>query len=562
MSQTPLPKIQIDTARDGDLNLSDHHPILITAGDILKVASYNVQLMPPVIATAENKKTPQDINDAVDKLSKYLASTEADVCCVQELFDNTANDLMIQRMHDKGYLATTRVGANQFLSFLNGGVCTFVKKKYAQDLTSDEYIFQNAIDYLVGADAIINKGVTHSSFTKAGVKHHIFNTHLQAFYSGREHYAEVALAQCVELKKFVEDQQRNGMIGPHDKILLCGDFNIPKPDSNEIHESGDKTLLYEKMRQMMGPQFIFLDYEPSKERTLSSNNSYNRGLMGKSDMDLNFDFAIVYNPAPKVFSSLLDCEPADIYCDIQLAISHYVRKHATLFASWLLSTDNEKELVQFEQEFSRLRKRADEIKKTGENPLDDQEWFLKAVKLLRGPGQSNLTNRLVEQKASSKATQLDVITLKEPLKFDLDSCKNAFDKLLYDLRVIHDEIRSTYVASPQGNEEIFIASLKLNHELLNAGEKFFEHPTNYTFSEFQDRCNKQLGSAKQAFAQYHGIWGKIHPIFQAIIGVIAAITLIPAFLVQMNTQYGFKKTFFQYPPTTVENFDPVHFLEI
>ncbi len=556
MSQMPLPLIEIDTTRTGQLNLSDHHPIVISAGDV-KVVSYNIQLMPTLLAKAEDKKTSQGISESVDKIATYLASTEVDVCCVQELFDNTANQLMQQRMREKGYVATQRVGANQFLSVLNGGVCTFVKEGIAHHLGSNEHIFQNSIDYFVGGDAIVNKGVNHTWFTKDGIKHHIFNTHLQAFYPDREHYTEIALAQCVELKKFIEDQKRNGNIGPDDKIMLCGDFNIPKPSRPEEAQ----TLWYAKMRQLMGPQFTFLDYAPSDEKTLSSRNSYNTNLEDNSDMDLNFDFAITYNPK---FKDLKHTEPADIYCDIQLAISHYVRKHATIFSGWLLSDDKKTELDKFNQEFADLRSAAEEIKEAGENPFDNQEWFLKAVKLLRGPRQSHdnpFTERevLPEVIAEPQEDLIDLPWDERDVTWDerdvtLELFKEKYGKLLNNLRGIHDEIHSSYISSPEKNEAIFMASLKLHHTLMNAGEKFFEHPTYRNFFELDETINKQLGIAKDVFSEYYGIWGKIHPIFKALLGLIAAAALLPVLLIEMNEKYGFRNTFFK-PNPTIKNFD-------
>jgi hypothetical protein len=51
------------------------------------------------------------------------------MCCVQELFDNTANQLMEAEMLKKGYVATDRVG-RESTSFFNGGARTFVKKNW------------------------------------------------------------------------------------------------------------------------------------------------------------------------------------------------------------------------------------------------------------------------------------------------------------------------------------------------------------------------------------------------------------------------------------------------
>ena len=238
----------------GQKDLSDHFPIIIHLYD-LKIVSYNLQFMPAVMGGVEGKKTIAEIQQAVDNFTGYFQEKAADVCCVQELFNNDANRLMEESMLAKGYVATERVGSKPLFAHLNGGVRTFVKKELAQDLMCYEQIYQNKIDYFFGGDALVNKGVTQTCFSKGGVKYHIFNTHLQAYYPDRPHYAEVTLAQCGEIKKFIKTQQSSGIIAADDKVILCGDFNIPKPGLDD-----EPNFLYEKMTRLMGSNFTFLDY--------------------------------------------------------------------------------------------------------------------------------------------------------------------------------------------------------------------------------------------------------------------------------------------------------------
>lgn len=136
--------------------------------------------MPTLISKAEGKKDKKGIAQSVNEISGYFSEQKADVCCVQELFNNTANALLEAEMQKIGYVATERVG-KAGLSIFNGGARIFIKKELAQQVTSDECIYKNKIDYLVGADALTNKGVVHNSFiNQDGTKTHILNTHLQA----------------------------------------------------------------------------------------------------------------------------------------------------------------------------------------------------------------------------------------------------------------------------------------------------------------------------------------------------------------------------------------------
>ena len=570
--QSTLPRVKIDNPKNKDgLDLSDHYPIIMNGTDF-NVVSYNVQFMPTLISNVDDKIALIDIKRSVNEITNYFVAKDADVCCVQELFDNTANSLMEAAMRKKGYVGMERVGNRSLLSlsFFNGGVRTFVKKTIANNLDEYEYIYKNKIDYFIGGDAIVNKGVIHTCFTQDGKKHHIFNTHLQSYYPQRDHYAEVTLAQCVELKKFIELQKTRGIIGPDDKIIICGDFNIPKP-----HSDDEANFLYEKMTRLMGSQFMILDYEQSPlgpKYTLSLKNSYNKNLTKSSDNDVNVDMAIMYDQ-DKVNFPPFDAELSDIYCDIQLAISDFVRNNATIFSQWLLSVDTSATLHQFNQQFTALMKRADEIKQQNINPMDDQAWFLQAVKLLRGPEQANITSAATvttntptiveyqetastidpsENNRTSSTSEASLFLEEEDILLDnLTLCKAHFDKLLRDLRELHDQIRKNYVASPMEYEKIFKISLKLNHILRNSGEEFFNNPTPKSFEKFQSTCNAELNMAKDAFENYASIWSKIHPIFKNILALLAAITVLPALLIATSSPHGFVKTFFSTPASQV-----------
>lgn len=563
-----VPKVTIDNPKnDKNKDLSDHYPIIINAAG-LKIISYNLQFMPTLIIGIEGKQTTPEIQQAAINFANYFFEKNADVCCVQELFDNTANELLEEEMRKRGYEPTDRLNSDSPLSvsFFNGGARTFVKKReLAPKLTTYEYVYKNKIDYFIGADALVNKGVTHTCIedddgTKPKV--HIFNTHLQAYYPKRDHYAEIALAQVVEFKKFIELQKAKGIIGPNDKIVMCGDFNIPKPNPGE-----KPSFLFEKMARMLGPQFTFLDYDlnPSgPQRTVSLENSYNRTFKKNSDNDVSVDMGIIYNPGT-VDLSQFDSELSDIYCDIQLAIAHYVRKNATLSSMWLLPQDKILELKKFNEQVQALIDQADEIKLNNKNPIDNQEWLAKALKLSSGPGRQ--PNKIAEseielhdfRKSTIKPIEEPIIELQdttmlpeEDMSLDtVDQCKEKFDKLMHNLKKFHAEVHNNYIESPNQYEKAFETSLKLNHILLNAGDRFFKKPTNSSLKEFQKICDKELHTANKEFEKHSGLWSKLHPFIKDILGVIAALTVIPALIIEGNSPHGFRKTFFSTAPCKV-----------
>ena len=174
------PKIKIVNPKNNAGNdLSDHYPIKMNINN-LTVVSYNLQLMHLQVssATAKGKETQSEIAQAVHDFVNFFVKQQADVCCVQELFDGEANKLMEDKMDKAGYFALARVGSTPYEVF-NGGVRTFVKKSYLASpsrglLSSYEHIYSEKIDYFVGADALANKGVSHTVITTEQKSVHIF----------------------------------------------------------------------------------------------------------------------------------------------------------------------------------------------------------------------------------------------------------------------------------------------------------------------------------------------------------------------------------------------------
>ena len=62
-------------------------------------------------------------------------------------------------------------------------------------------------------------------------------------------------------------------------------------------------------------------------------------------------------------------------------------------------------------------------------------------------------------------------------------------------------------------------------------------------------CVAAFTLAEPEFSKHRGLWAQINPVLKAILGVLAALTVIPALIVAATTKSGYSQTFFAEPPT-------------
>lgn len=90
----------------------------------------------------------------------------------------------------------------------------------------------------------------------------------------------------------------------------------------------------------------------------------------------------------------------------------------------------------------------------------------------------------------------------------------------------------------------------LEHSLLIAGRAFFTAPvTHVSYEKFNTACNTAIANVEVELSSHRGIWYQINPIIRGILGVLAALTLIPALMVSCITKEGYRGTFFSKPET-------------
>lgn len=85
---------------------------------------------------------------------------------------------------------------------------------------------------------------------------------------------------------------------------------------------------------------------------------------------------------------------------------------------------------------------------------------------------------------------------------------------------------------------------RLHYELINSANEFFRKPDSRSLQQFKDRCIFAINKAEAEFKNHRGIWGNLNPIIKGILGIFAALTLIPALVVVFKAPHGYCRTFF------------------
>ncbi len=94
------------------------------------------------------------------------------------------------------------------------------------------------------------------------------------------------------------------------------------------------------------------------------------------------------------------------------------------------------------------------------------------------------------------------------------------------------------------DEPFAVTINKLHDALILAGKTFFADPTPKTFAPFVDSCIDSLCTAKIECIGHDGLWAGLHPILRGILGVLAALTVLPMLIVSATSEKGYWHTFF------------------
>lgn len=320
----------------GPHDYSDHHPCEWEVDD-LKGVTYNVQFLPRLLGE-DGKKNKADVVAAAKGIAAWLSKdVRYDVMCLQEVFDDTAAQTLDTELAKQGYVVTKRLGGT-VSSATSGGVRIYVKQALEHLFDENGLVYQHKVDFVQGGDALVAKGIKHVQFMKGEKRYHVLNTHLQASYNdkkdmtqSRQHYVEVALAQLLELKAYIEAQKDNGVIFGNDVIVVCGDFNIPRDAKGEPEKldavSKRGNALFERAKILLGPGFQLVDStaEVPAGMPTSSFDPATNAYLQTSNEPMSAKLDLVFSVSAKPIAST---HPAlDIFVsELQLALCSAVQK--------------------------------------------------------------------------------------------------------------------------------------------------------------------------------------------------------------------------------------------
>ncbi|MCL9685643.1 hypothetical protein [Legionella maioricensis] len=131
-------------------------------------------------------------------------------------------------------------------------------------------------------------------------------------------------------------------------------------------------------------------------------------------------------------------------------------------------------------------------------------------------------------------------------KLALRECENRFNGLLGDLDQITNRLRAKAKTNPADYNAVFEAAEFLASQLRTKSTGFFAFPTPGSFVLFKGECRGLMQDAEDEFKKHRGnpLIDGIWIVIKGILGVLAALTVIPALIVEKKSKHGFIKTFF------------------
>lgn len=150
---------------------------------------------------------------------------------------------------------------------------------------------------------------------------------------------------------------------------------------------------------------------------------------------------------------------------------------------------------------------------------------------------------------TKKAETVQPVTLLLPLGPDLAKQEKEFSLFVRQLSDMATSLETKYSSTVYASASR--AAMRLSHKLKLAGKTFFANPDVESFNTFKASCKSIFASQEaQVLKEHRDIWYQIHPIFRGILGILAILTIIPAFIVAVTAKHGCAGTFFTTPETT------------
>lgn len=214
----------------------------------MKVVSYNICAIPALFNVYKNPIY------TIDGIIKILKLIDADVICLQEVFDPIISQKILKTFQNYNILET------QSTFFLNSGLIILTKYNII-DFGFEKY------NSSAGEDSLSNKGLLFFSFYYNNIKINIINTHIQALAI----FSKTNTSQTVQLKQF---KQLLSFSKKFNNVLICGDlnmvlntilFNIILQYHNNIITNKQHKLYYtDRLLQKQFDYILFLTTYPTK----------------------------------------------------------------------------------------------------------------------------------------------------------------------------------------------------------------------------------------------------------------------------------------------------------
>ncbi len=153
---------------------------------------------------------------------------------------------------------------------------------------------------------------------------------------------------------------------------------------------------------------------------------------------------------------------------------------------------------------------------------------------------ASLQNQLEENKRKNEQ--------KQRLSAALAPYEIEFNNLIKQLTVIKDELHEK-AKNDSNYDTVGYFVFVLHDGLLGKMGEFFANPTALEFQQCQEYCAEIINDAVVQSAKHRG-WHAVDPILRGFLGVLAAIAVLPALIVEATTKHGYMQTFFGQPPTS------------
>jgi endonuclease/exonuclease/phosphatase family metal-dependent hydrolase len=194
---------------------------LYHAPNEIKLCSFNTALLPDSVNEIKGQATgghcysfiPGSLEERVDNIAREIIRVDADIVCLQEVFDPRAARLLKERL--SAIYPNLAYNVNPKVFYFNSGLMTLSKYSIHKAKFHE-------FEAKTGIDTVSGKGFLYVKISlENGQQIVIYNTHMNSDIG--------ALGEWRDDVDATRDQQLDRMMGharKHPEHILCGDFNM------------------------------------------------------------------------------------------------------------------------------------------------------------------------------------------------------------------------------------------------------------------------------------------------------------------------------------------------